>query len=120
MGQSGKTGKGSSEQGQTNTSVPNWPILILSLVGLGLAGYLTGVTWSGEKAAFCDVGADCDIVLNSRWSTLLGLPTSLWGFLTYAALLATCFATLIDQDETRTVENNTRISMGLTRTVGCF
>lgn len=88
MGQAGKTAKASPEQGQTS---PNWPILILSLVGLGLAGYLTGVTWSGQTAAFCDVGADCDIVLNSRWSTLLGLPTSLWGFLTYAALLATCF-----------------------------
>jgi len=93
MAQSAKNtkAKGSSEHAQANTSGVNWPILVLSLIGLGLAGYLTGVTWSGEKAAFCDVGADCDIVLNSRWSTLLGVPTSLWGFLTYAALLATCF-----------------------------
>ncbi len=93
MGQTAKPRKtkGSSEQRPTNAAVPNWPILILSLIGLGLTGYLTGVTWSGEHAAFCEAGADCDLVLNSRWSTLLGIPTSLWGFLTYAALLVTCF-----------------------------
>lgn len=93
MGQSAKTRKAnsSSQRRQTSASVPNWPILVLSLIGLGLAGYLTAVTWSGQQAAFCEAGADCDIVLNSRWSTLLGVPTSLWGFLTYAALLATCF-----------------------------
>lgn len=79
--------KGSGKLKHTNGSVPNWPILILALIGLGLAGYLTGIAWYGEKAAFCAQGEDCDIVLNSRWSTLLGLPTSLWGFLTYAALL---------------------------------
>jgi uncharacterized membrane protein len=65
---------------------PNWPVLALAVIGLVLAGYLTGTTWSGEEAAFCEAGADCDIVLHSRWSTLLGLPTSLWGFFIYAVL----------------------------------
>ena len=70
---------------------PNWPVLALAVVGLVLAGYLTGTTWSGEKAAFCEAGADCDIVLQSRWSTLLGLPTSLWGLLVYAVLAGAAF-----------------------------
>ena len=70
---------------------PNWPVLALAVVGLALAGYLTGTTWSGEKAAFCEAGADCDIVLHSRWSVLLGVPTSLWGFLVYAVLAGTAF-----------------------------
>ncbi len=65
---------------------PNWPVLGLAAVGLVLAGYLTGTAWSGGEAAFCEAGADCDVVLHSRWSELLGLPTSLWGFLTYAVL----------------------------------
>jgi hypothetical protein len=34
------------------------------------------------------VGSACDVVLNSRWSTLFGMPTSFWGFLTYALLAA--------------------------------
>ena len=38
--------------------------------------------------AGCTVGSACDVVLNSRWSTLLGMPTSFWGFLTYALLAA--------------------------------
>ena len=70
---------------------PNWPVLALAVVGLALAGYLTGTAWLGEKAAFCEAGADCDIVLHSRWSVLMGLPTSLWGFLTYAVIAAAAF-----------------------------
>lgn len=65
---------------------PNWPVLGLAAVGLVLAGYLTGTAWSGGETAFCEAGADCDIVLHSRWSELLGLPTSLWGFFVYAVL----------------------------------
>ena len=42
----------------------------------------------GATAAFCTEGAGCDVVLNSRWSTLLGMPTSFWGFLTYGLLAA--------------------------------
>lgn len=84
-----------SEQ-QNRAPVPNWPILILSIVGLALAGYLTAVTWSEQQAAFCEAGQDCDIVLNSRWSMLLGLPTSLWGFFVYAALIAACFVPRAD------------------------
>ncbi len=70
---------------------PNWPVLALAAVGLVLAGYLTVTAWSGEEAAFCEAGADCDIVLHSRWSTLLGLPTSLWGFFIYAVLAGAAF-----------------------------
>jgi uncharacterized membrane protein len=53
-----------------------------------LSSYLTVTAWQGTPAAFCAEGAGCDIVLNSRWSTLLGMPTSFWGFLTYALLAA--------------------------------
>ena len=88
-----KGGRGPRQQ-QPATAAPaspNWPVLALALIGLVLAGYLTGTSWSGEKAAFCEAGADCDIVLHSRWSTLLGLPTSLWGFLVYAVLAGAAF-----------------------------
>lgn len=88
-----KVGRGARQQPAATAAPasPNWPVLALAVVGLLLAGYLTGTTWTGEKAAFCEAGADCDIVLNSRWSTLLGLPTSLWGFLVYAVLAGAAF-----------------------------
>ncbi|HEX9787026.1 MAG TPA: vitamin K epoxide reductase family protein, partial [Candidatus Binatia bacterium] len=67
---------------------PNWPLFILAALGMALSGYLTLTAWQGSLAAFCAEGAGCDVVLNSRWSTLLGMPTSLWGFLAYALLAA--------------------------------
>lgn len=67
---------------------PNWPLFVLALLGMALSGYLTFSAWQGNAAAFCTEGAGCDIVLNSRWSTLLGMPTSFWGFLTYGLLAA--------------------------------
>ena len=79
------------QQAPPPSASPNWPVLALAVIGLGLAGYLTGTAWMGEKAAFCEAGADCDIVLNSRWSVLLGLPTSLWGFFVYAILAGGAF-----------------------------
>ena len=67
---------------------PNWPLFILALIGMGLTAYLTFTAWQGKEVAGCTVGSACDVVLNSRWSTLLGMPTSFWGFLTYALLAA--------------------------------
>ena len=67
---------------------PHWPLFILAALGMALSGYLTFTAWQGSLAAFCAEGAACDIVLNSRWSTLLGMPTSFWGFLTYGLLAA--------------------------------
>ena len=67
---------------------PNWPILALAIAGMILSGYLTYSAWQGQSVAGCTVGSACDIVLNSRWSKLLGMPTSFWGFLTYALLAA--------------------------------
>jgi uncharacterized membrane protein/glutaredoxin len=68
--------------------VPNWPLFILALIGMALSGYLTYSAWSEKLVAGCTVGSACDVVLNSRWSTLLGMPISFWGFLTYGLLAA--------------------------------
>src|SRR6266850_7210428 len=71
---------------------PNWLLFGLALLGMALSGYLTVSAWQDKAVAFCTQGAGCDVVLNSRWSTLFGMPTSFWGFLTYA-LLATSLGT---------------------------
>jgi len=67
---------------------PNWPLFVLAALGMILSGYLTYSAWQNKLVAFCSAGAGCDVVLNSRWSTLFGMPTSLWGFLAYALLAA--------------------------------
>ena len=67
---------------------PNWPILALAVIGMGLSGYLTYAAWTLKQVAGCTEGSACDVVLTSQWSTLFGVPTSLWGFFTYALLAA--------------------------------
>src|SRR5512145_2341387 len=65
---------------------PNWPLFVLAVLGMALSGYLTLSAWQGKLVAFCTEGAGCDVVLNSRWSMVFGMPTSFWGFFTYALL----------------------------------
>ncbi|RMH32587.1 MAG: Vitamin K epoxide reductase [Nitrospirae bacterium] len=61
-------------------------LLILACAGLLVTGYLTYSKWFGVHPAFCEEGSGCDIVQASRWSTFLGLPMALWGFLTYLTM----------------------------------
>jgi uncharacterized membrane protein len=70
---------------------PNWFLLGLAVLGMALSAYLTISAWRGEAVAACAAGSGCDVVLNSRWSKLLGLPTSFWGFVTYASLAGAAF-----------------------------
>jgi uncharacterized membrane protein/glutaredoxin len=67
---------------------PNWPLFALSTLGMILSAYLTYTAWAEKLVAFCVAGSGCDVVLNSKWSTLFGMPTSFWGFLTYGVLAA--------------------------------
>lgn len=70
-----------------------WAAAILAVVGLGLATELTRIhvrllSEPGHKS-FCNVSAtvNCDAVAQSSYSTLLGLPLSVWGMLGYTATL---------------------------------
>lgn len=56
-----------------------------------VTSYLTWTHWTGNSVKGCSVGGGCDIVLSSQWSTLLGLPTSAWGFIAYASLAGIAF-----------------------------
>ena len=77
-------------------SRPNWPLLPVSSVGIVLTAYLSWATLSGSAPQGCSAGGGCDIVLASRWATLLGLPTSVWGLLGYTALTAVAFVRRAD------------------------
>ncbi|HXG50241.1 MAG TPA: vitamin K epoxide reductase family protein [candidate division Zixibacteria bacterium] len=67
---------------------PNWPVFVLALIGMALTSYLTYAAWQRTLVAGCTPGSACDVVLNSRWSRLFGMPVSFWGLLTYGALAA--------------------------------
>jgi uncharacterized membrane protein/glutaredoxin len=70
---------------------PNRPILALSLAGMALTAYLSWAASSGSGVQGCGIDSGCDTVLSSRWATLLGVPTAVWGLLTYAVLAASAF-----------------------------
>ena len=65
---------------------PNWILTGLAVAGMILTAYLVITGWLEEAPLLCDDGSSCDIVQQSRWGTLLMLPTAVWGFLAYATL----------------------------------
>jgi uncharacterized membrane protein len=65
---------------------PDLLLVALAAAGTAIAVYLTWLKWSGSPAAFCVSGSGCDIVQASRYATLLGLPTALWGVPLYVAI----------------------------------
>lgn len=65
---------------------PDRVTLALAVVGMIITGYLTGVAWFGDNPALCAEGSGCDLIQQSRWSTVLGLPVALWGFTVYLLL----------------------------------
>lgn len=66
---------------------PNWLIPILSVIGIGVAFYLTYVESSGVEAVCGPVG-DCNTVQLSPFAMLFGfLPVGLLGLIGYALIL---------------------------------
>ena len=65
---------------------PDWIVVALALLGLGVAGYLTALKLGGNQAFLCRDGSGCDIVQASRYSLLAGVPTAMWGAGLYLAI----------------------------------
>jgi uncharacterized membrane protein len=66
-------------------------ILVLCLLGIGDAAYLTYVHYSGIKVACLASGGGCEKVQASQWSKLDGAPVSLLGLIGYIAILGSLF-----------------------------
>jgi uncharacterized membrane protein len=62
-------------------------VAVLALIGAGIAGYLTYTHFKGTPPVCLTSG--CEVVQNSRWSKLLGIPVALLGLLTYLSIVAT-------------------------------
>jgi uncharacterized membrane protein len=73
-------------------------MLVLTVIGLGVAIYLTYVHYSGTKPA-CTAGASCLKVQTSQWSKLAGVPVALIGLIGYIGILASLLVP--DRDESR-------------------
>jgi len=62
-------------------------IVVLCLLGIADAGYLTYVHYAGLKV-LCLASGGCETVQASRWSKLDGIPVSVLGLIGYIAILA--------------------------------
>ncbi|MBI5530602.1 MAG: vitamin K epoxide reductase family protein [Candidatus Doudnabacteria bacterium] len=63
-------------------------IVILSVFGLGVSLYLAVSHYLGI-AVPCDITKGCEAVLNSKYSSMLGFPLSVWGVAYFASVIVT-------------------------------
>jgi uncharacterized membrane protein len=61
-------------------------MIALTVVGLGLASYLTYVHYSGIRPA-CSLGGSCEKVQTSAYSHLAGVPVALMGLIGYVTIM---------------------------------
>jgi uncharacterized membrane protein len=64
--------------------------IVLSIVGLAVAAYLTYVHYEGIKPV-CGLGGDCEKVQTSEWAELAGIPVAVLGLVGYALILVSLF-----------------------------
>jgi uncharacterized membrane protein len=67
-------------------------LLTLTLIGVGVATYLTYVHYAGIKPLCGRNGGGCEIVQTSEYSKLAGVPVALIGLIGYVAILASLLA----------------------------
>jgi uncharacterized membrane protein len=71
-------------------------LIVLTVIGVGLAAYLTYVHYSGTAPICSTSGNPCSQVQKSEYSKLAGVPVALIGLIGYVLILGTL---LVPQDE---------------------
>lgn len=78
-------------------------MIVLAVVGLGVAIYLTVVHYVGFKLLACTGGhgghSSCQTVQSSEWSKLAGIPVALLGLIGYIFILGSLL--IRDREESR-------------------
>ncbi|HEY4279237.1 MAG TPA: vitamin K epoxide reductase family protein [Conexibacter sp.] len=62
-------------------------LLVLTLIGVGIASYLTYVHYNG-LSPICAIGHGCEKVQSSEWAKIAGAPVPLVGLIGYIGILA--------------------------------
>src|SRR5689334_15149105 len=70
------------------TSTLKNTLLVLTLIGVGVATYLTFIHYAGIKPLCGRNGGGCEIVQTSEYSKLAGIPVALIGLIGYVGILA--------------------------------
>lgn len=73
-------------------------IPFLSLVGMGISGYLVYVHYN-EIQPICMPEFRCDVVLSSSYAQIRGIPISVLGLVMYAAMTTLGFWLLFERSE---------------------
>jgi uncharacterized membrane protein len=66
----------------------NVVMVVLGLIGLGVATYLTVVHYTGA-APVCAINHGCETVQKSKYAEVVGIPVALLGLIGYVSFLAT-------------------------------
>src|SRR5438445_3065847 len=67
-------------------------MIVLTVIGVGVAAYLTYIHYAGIKPLCGRNGGGCEIVQTSQYSKLAGVPVALIGLIGYVAILASLLA----------------------------
>lgn len=67
-------------------------LVVLAVVGVGLAAYLTYVHYSGETVLCTTAHNTCEQVQTSRYSKLAGVPVALMGLIGYVLIVGSLLA----------------------------
>jgi uncharacterized membrane protein len=76
----------------------NLALILLSLLGMIDTLYLTSVHFS-QASAFCALVQGCDVVLQSSYSIVFGIPLAMIGLLYYTTLFACATIWFARKDE---------------------
>jgi uncharacterized membrane protein len=78
-------------------------MVVLTVIGLGVATYLTYIHYAGIKPLCGKGGGSCEIVQTSQYSKLAGVPVALIGLIGYVVILASLIAPEGEQSRFATV-----------------
>ena len=76
-------------------------MIVLALIGLGDATYLTVVHYAGITVVCAGAGNPCETVQTSKYADIAGVPVALLGAIGYVGILASLFVP--EQEWTRLV-----------------
>lgn len=65
---------------------PRWTIAALAVLGIAVTSYITYTKLTAGQTAFCTQGAGCDLVLQSVYANLFGVPLSVFGLGLYVLI----------------------------------